>query len=81
MTYTLLLIKVAQREQAARRVQELLTQFGCSIKVRLGLHESPAGTCSPCGLIILHVECGSECEQLLAALTAEPGVTAQLLTI
>ncbi|MDI3543657.1 MAG: hypothetical protein PWP57_1262 [Candidatus Atribacteria bacterium] len=35
----LLLIKVGKREQNALKVQELLSRYGCNIKVRLGLHE------------------------------------------
>lgn len=35
----LLLIKVGKREQNALKVQELLSRYGCNIRVRLGLHE------------------------------------------
>ena len=45
------------------KVQEVLTQYGCSIKTRLGLHDSPAGSCSDDALIFL--ELASEKEQNL----------------
>ena len=35
----LLLIKVGNRTQNALKVQELLSRYGCNIRVRLGIHE------------------------------------------
>lgn len=55
MEYQLVAIKVGHREDTATAVQEILTRFGCNIKVRLGLHDLPADACSPSGLIILQV--------------------------
>lgn len=55
MEYQLVAVKVGKREDSASKVQEILTSFGCNIKVRLGLHDLPEGTCSPIGLIVLQV--------------------------
>ena len=50
---TIIGIRVNERSEAAPKVQELLTQNGCLIKTRLGLHEG----CAENGLILLQV-CG-----------------------
>lgn len=49
-------IVVEHRNNSAPRVQEILTKYGCIIKVRLGLHESSKENCSERGLIILELE-------------------------
>ena len=60
MEYQLVAVKVGHREDSAAEVQSILTSFGCSIKVRLGLHDLPEGACSPMGLIILQVTSSEE---------------------
>lgn len=67
MEYTLIIIKVDARENNAVKVQDVLTKFGCAIKVRLGLHDLPSQSCSSTGLIILEVE-GNEVPELEKAL-------------
>ncbi len=68
----LLLVKVGDRPKVAVRVQEVLTQYGCNIRTRLGLHEFP----SECekqdeGLIVLEVVGQpEEIEKLKGALEA-----------
>lgn len=39
MVARMLLVKVGDRAKFAVRVQEVLTQYGCNIRTRLGLHE------------------------------------------
>lgn len=48
-------IEVENRKDAVTQVQNLLTDFGCYIKTRLGLHEASDNrdVCSDKGLIIL----------------------------
>lgn len=46
-------IQLEQRKETARSVQELLTEFGCSIKTRIGLHEASEDRCSSKGIIVL----------------------------
>jgi len=71
-----------QRSQTAPRVQEILTEFGCIIRVRLGLHEVTPEFCSPEGLILL-VLCGSEQEMsdLAKRLQALEGVKVQRMSL
>ena len=52
-------IMVDNRSSSALCLQELLTQNGCMIKTRLGIHDGVADRCSQTGLIILET-CGEK---------------------
>lgn len=56
MTYKVIMIKIDHRSAEAAKVQQILTEYGCNIKVRLGLHEVTKEFCANDGLIILEVE-------------------------
>ena len=51
----LVLVKLKARSKKAPEVQKVLTQHGCDITLRLGLHEVTDATCAEEGLIILQV--------------------------
>jgi metal-responsive CopG/Arc/MetJ family transcriptional regulator len=53
-TFQIMLVKVNHRVQKVPEMQEVLTKYGCSIKMRLGLHEA-GDVCSNQGLIILQL--------------------------
>lgn len=53
-TFKIMLVKVNHRVQKVPEMQEVLTKYGCSIKMRLGLHEA-GDVCSNQGLIILQL--------------------------
>ena len=55
MNRTVLLILIESRMQAAVKVQEVLTKFGCLIKTRLGLHDVGPNICAETGLIFLEL--------------------------
>jgi hypothetical protein len=61
MKYKIILIKIDHRIQEAASVQSVLTEYGCNIKVRLGLHEVSHEICAQDGMIILHAD-GSDQE-------------------
>ena len=69
---TILGVRVAQRTKHTAKVQKILSDYGCSIRTRLGLHEAGAGFCSPNGLILLEVV--GQAAELAAALAQVPGV-------
>ncbi len=48
-------VQVTNRVRNALEVQEILTEFGCNIKTRLGLHELTDAVCSTIGLLILEM--------------------------
>ena len=70
---TILGVHVAQRTKHTAKVQKILSDYGCSIRTRVGLHEASEGVCSPNGLILLEVV--SKVGELAAALARVPGVT------
>lgn len=80
--YKLMAIKQENRVETAVQVQELLTKHGCTIKVRLGLHEIVGDACSAHGLIILElVGDEEEVDNLMFALNHLNGVVAKKLLI
>jgi hypothetical protein len=46
-------IQLEKRQNAVSEVQALLSEYGCYIRTRLGVHEAAEDTCSEKGLIIL----------------------------
>ena len=49
----IIIISVKQRKSVSVLVQEVLCEYGCLIKTRLGITESTSKKCSQTGLIIL----------------------------
>ena len=70
---TILGVHVAQRTKHTAKVQKILSDYGCSIRTRVGLHAADDSVCSPNGLILLEVV--SRAAELAAALAEVPGVT------
>jgi len=82
MNYSLILIKIGKRDNVSSSVQKILTEFGCNIKVRLGLHDLPENSCSSSGLIILEVTGEKhELEKAVENLNKIKEVKAQLIEI
>lgn len=81
--YQIMAVRIFNRDKSALSVQKVLTEYGCSIITRLGLHDQSApGTCSPSGLLVLQLCSDSETSQELEAkLNALDGVKAQLVDL
>jgi hypothetical protein len=59
-------------------VQHLLTEYGCNIKTRIGLHHVDQQFCSPRGLILLEMFGDQKtCRELAAKLNALEGIEVQ----
>jgi len=71
-----LIIKIEHREKAAPEVQKVLTTYGSSILVRLGLHEQEL---SPEGIIFLEVDPAGPITEMVNKLETLPGVTVKLI--
>ncbi|MGA2781313.1 MAG: hypothetical protein ABSF13_05255 [Smithella sp.] len=56
-------IQVTNRVEKIPDVQRILTEYGCNIKMRLGLHEVSKSVCSALGLLLLDTY-GDEAEIL-----------------
>jgi len=71
-------VHITGRVQHVPGVQNLFTEYGCSIKTRLGLHEASDNICSPNGLILLEMA-GAEAPifELARKLEAIEGIEVQ----
>lgn len=79
--YHLMGILIQKRRENSAKVQEVLTQYGCLIKVRLGLHES-GDRCAEEGLVVLQLDGPQEeIDELYADLNVIDGVAADLITL
>ena len=63
---TIIGIKLDNRLQTAVKFQEVITNYGCEIKTRLGLHKTT--NCENYGIIILDVE-DKSAEEVSSALS------------
>ena len=73
--HVILGVHITDRVKHVPTVQSVLTQFGCNIKTRLGLHHVNESFCSPNGLMIIEfVGEDSQCAEMAAQLSALEGV-------
>lgn len=71
-------IHITDRINHVSQVQALLSEYGCYIKTRLGLHEASRQVCSPNGLIILElIDDAAMAEEFAGKLSALEGVEVQ----
>jgi hypothetical protein len=80
MSYTLLALRINDREDKALEIQKTLTRHGCKIMTRLGLHDHGDSACSPCGTMVLQLCCSPDESRAVAAdLTKIDGVKAKIV--
>ncbi len=79
---TIMAILQENRVETAAKVQEILTEYGCFIRMRLGLHESAVDSCSNTGLILLQI-CGKDApiKEMEKKLQALPHVKAKWMSL
>jgi len=82
MTKTILLVSLTQRKDTAVTVQKVLSEWGCLIKTRLGIHDGVLEDCSEDGLLFLELVGAEDKKSQLNLLLANlPGVKTQLVTL
>jgi len=71
-------VHITERVLHVPSVQEVLTEYGCWIKTRLGLHEADSAFCSPNGLILLELlDEEKKADELKARLEQIDGIEVQ----
>jgi hypothetical protein len=50
-----MVLLLGKRMESAVKLQKVLTEYGCYIKTRLGLHEIVDASCSGVGMVILEL--------------------------
>jgi len=79
--YNIMAVLINHRSKKAPTVQEVFTKHGCSIRMRLGLHEA-GDVCSEEGLVLLQlVGDKAEIKALENELNGIDGVKAKTLNI
>lgn len=82
MEKTVLLILINDRKEAAVTVQKILTDWGCTIKTRLGLHDGVLDSCTNSGLLILDIVGDkTKNEEMTRKLNLLKNVKAQLVNL
>ena len=73
-------IHVTERMKNAGVLQQSLSEYGCYIKTRLGLHEASEDYCSANGIIILElIDNAEKAKELTAKLDAVEGLTTRTI--
>ena len=71
-------VHVTNRASQVPQVQKFLTEYGCNIKTRIGLHHVDENACSPRGLILLEMFGDvAVCRELKAKLSKLGGIEVQ----
>jgi hypothetical protein len=71
-------VHITDRIHNVTTVQNIFTEYGCSIRTRLGLHEASENICSPNGLVVLEmVGDDAESKAMVSKLRALEGVEVQ----
>jgi len=80
MNNSLVAVKIGGRTEHAPEVQEILTKYGCSIRTRVGFHDTDENNCSTDGVVILQMT-GKEDEikKMLDELNALHEVSAKFI--
>ncbi len=60
MSTTIIGVRLENRMECAVEFQKVITEFGCEIRTRLGLHPSNGGMCLNYGIILLEVSGDAE---------------------
>lgn len=55
MTTTIIGVNLENRLETALKFQEIITEFGCEIRTRIGLHPSMNDVCLNRGIVLLAV--------------------------
>lgn len=70
-------IKLSNRIENSTQMQEILSDFGCVIKTRIGLHEVFNNTCKETGIILLEIINAQSVPLLQKALCSIEGIELQ----
>ncbi|MBS6212622.1 MAG: hypothetical protein KH812_21540 [Proteus hauseri] len=81
-SYYIIGLRVNHRTGNALKLQQALTQFGCNIKLRVGLHETGEDFCSDDGVIMLQVSGDlSTAQRMMDAFNDLEGVSAKMMDL
>lgn len=74
-SHLILGVHVKSFSKDSGNVQKIFSEYGCSIRTRLGLHDAADNLCSPEGLILIEFIGGIEkADEMTAKLSAIQGI-------
>ena len=76
---TIMGIRLDNRTNTAIEFQKTLTQFGCIIKTRLGLHDVSGNKCAPNGIVLLEIIDDEEAKTFEKELCKIEGLEIQIM--
>ena len=78
--YYIIGLRVDHRRSNALALQKALTEFGCHIKLRVGLHETGEDFCSDDGVMMLQA-CGDQktIDHMMETFNGMEGIRAKLM--
>lgn len=80
--YVIIGVRITDRLKNATPVQKILTDHGCNIKTRLGLHEASDGVCATNGVLLLQIYGGEAvADEMLGKLAQIEGINARKMVI
>ena len=80
--YIIIGVRISNRLKNAAPVQKVLTDYGCNIKTRVGLHEASDGVCATNGVLLLQIYGGEAvADEMLAKLAQIKGINAKKMVI
>ncbi len=76
-------LKLSQRQETARALQEILTRYGCVINTRLGFHDAGPDSCSEQGYILLEFvnDSDEEVDKMKAEIQALGSITLKTMEL
>ena len=74
---TIIGIKLNNRIENSAQMQDILSEFGCVIKTRIGLHDVCNNTCKETGIILLEIINAQSVPPLQKALCSVDGIELQ----
>lgn len=76
---TIMGVRIGNRLETAVNFQKILTDFGCIIKTRLGLHEVAGGKCAHKGIVLLELTDDNEAIKFQSELNKVDGLETQMM--
>lgn len=74
-------VQISSFSTQSEEVQKVFTEYGCSIRTRVGLHNVADGLCSLTALILLEfIGTPQLADEMIAKLTAIQGVTVKTMS-
>ncbi len=78
---TILGIKLSNRTATSPEFQNIISEYGCIIKTRIGLHSTCSSVCANYGIILLEIVDDENISQLKKDLLKIEGVTLDSMSL